>query len=265
MPYIDFAELKSSVGIEAVLAMLDIRLKKFGDQLRGRCPIHGGGNDREFVVTPRKGLYYCFGGCGGGDSIKLVARIKGCELKEAAAFIAARSGFGQGSRPPSGREASPPPATVDGSPQPQPQERRALRPLDYLQYTEAVAALGVAEDTCRHFGAGYAPKGIMRGRFAIPIHDRDGTLLAYCGRTVKDESPTLTFPNGFDPASVIFNADRATAGELTLVRDPLSVLAAYEAGIDNVVAFLTESISAEQLEQLAALMDERRCDTVALF
>ncbi|MBZ0227980.1 MAG: hypothetical protein K8F58_05940, partial [Bauldia sp.] len=154
---------------------------------------------------------------------------------------------------------------VDGSPQPQPQERRALRPLDYLQYTEAVAALGVSQDTCRHFGAGYAPKGIMRGRFAIPIHDRDGTLLAYCGRTVKDESPTLIFPNGFDPATVIFNADRATAGELTLVRDPLSVLAAFEAGIDNVVAFLTEGISAEQLERLAALMDERRCETVELF
>lgn len=65
MPYIDFAELKSHVGIESVVAMLDIRLKKFGDQWRGRCPIHGGGNDREFVVTPRKGLYYCFGGCGG--------------------------------------------------------------------------------------------------------------------------------------------------------------------------------------------------------
>ena len=76
--------------------------------------------------------------------------------------------------------------------------------------------------TAEAFGAGYAPKGIMRGRLAIPIHDRDGKLLAYCGRTVKDESPTLTFPNGFDPAAVIFNAHRIGGGELTLVRDPLS-------------------------------------------
>jgi hypothetical protein len=53
---------------------------------------------------------------------------------------------------------------------------------------------------------GFLPKGIMRGRFAVPVHDRSGTLLAYCGRTVKDESPQLLFPNGFNPASAIFNA-----------------------------------------------------------
>ena len=55
------------------------------------------------------------------------------------------------------------------------------------------------------------------------------------------------------------------AGQLTLVRDPLSVLTAYESGVENVVAFLTESIAAQQLEMLASLMDERHCETVELF
>ena len=105
----------------------------------------------------------------------------------------------------------------------------------------------------------------MRGRLAIPIHDRDDKLLAYCGRTVKNESPLLTFPNGFEPAGVIFNANRVTAGELYIVRDPLSVLTAFECGIENVVAFLTDGIAAEQLEMLAALMDEKKCETVELF
>jgi DNA primase len=114
------------------------------------------------------------------------------------------------------------------------------------------------------FGAGYAPKGILRGRLAIPIHDREGTLLAYCGRTVKNESPTLTFPNGFDPHSVIFGAHKVQAGELYLVRDPLQILTAYEAGVENVVAFLT-TITAQQLEQLASLMDEKKVETVELF
>jgi DNA primase len=128
-----------------------------------------------------------------------------------------------------------------------------------------VQALGVSAETAEFFGAGYAPKGIMRGRLAIPIHDRDGKLLAYCGRSVRDESPTLTFPNGFDPASVIFNANRLNAGEIYLVRDPLQVLTAYESGIENIVAFLTEGIAAQQLEMLAALMDEKKCETVELF
>jgi len=130
---------------------------------------------------------------------------------------------------------------------------------------EAVQALGVAPETCEHFGAGFAPKGILRGRMAIPIHSKDGLLLAYCGRTVKAESPTLTFPNGFQPADVIFNAHRATEGELYLVRDPLQVLTAYESGIENVVSFLTEAISAQQLEMLSSLLDEKRCESVMLF
>jgi hypothetical protein len=114
-------------------------------------------------------------------------------------------------------------------------------------------------------GAGFAPKGIMRGGFAIPIHDRAGALLAHCGRTVKDESPSLIFPNGFDPRGAIFNAHRVVEGDLFLVRDPLQALTAHESGIENVVAFLTENVTALQLEQLAALMDERKCENLEMF
>ena len=259
--YVDFKELKSNVSIEQAVTMLGLALKKHGDQLRGRCPIHGGANDREFVVTLSKGLFFCFGGCGGGDLISLVAKVKGVSAKEAASLIAGH--FGSGTVPGN--------RSVPGNSSPQPQTRpetaggRTLQPLPYLEAAhERVQALGISPETAAHFGAGYAPKGIMRGRLAIPIHDRDGRLLAYCGRTVKDESPTLTFPNGFDAASVIFNANHVVAGELYLVRDPLQVLVAFESGIENVVAFLAE-ITPQSLEMLAATMDEKKCDTVDLF
>jgi hypothetical protein len=45
-----------------------------------------------------------------------------------------------------------------------------------------------------------------------------------------------------------------------LVRDPLQVLTARESGIENVVAILTENVTALRLERLAALMDERKCE-----
>jgi hypothetical protein len=105
----------------------------------------------------------------------------------------------------------------------------------------------------------------MRGRFAIPIHGRDGALLAYGGRALKDESQALLFPNGFDPRCAIFNAHRIVEGDLFLVRDPLQVLTAHENGIENVVAFLTENVTALQLEQLATLMDERKCEHLEVF
>jgi DNA primase len=140
-----------------------------------------------------------------------------------------------------------------------------LNPLTYLEAThEAVQGLGVSAETCQAFAAGYAPKGIMRGRLAIPVHDRGGTLLAYCGRAMKNESPTLTFPNGFDPSSVIFGAHRIEPGPLYLVRDPLQVLLAFQSGVENVVAFLGE-ITPQSLEMLSGLMDEKKCETVELF
>jgi hypothetical protein len=49
------------------------------------------------------------------------------------------------------------------------------------------------------------------------------------------------------------------------IRDPLQVLTAHESGIENVVAFLTENVTALQLEQLAALMDERKCEHMEMF
>jgi hypothetical protein len=92
------------------------------------------------------------------------------------------------------------------------------------------------------------------------VHERSGTLLAFCGRTGKDESPVLLFPNGLNPASAIFNAHRIMKGELDLMRDPLQVLQAFESGIENVVAFLTDGIFPQQFEELSSLMDERKCD-----
>jgi len=72
---IDFGELKQRVSIERAVEMLGIKLTKSGPQLRGPCPICKAGGDRAFVVTPAKGLYYCFGACGkGGDAITMAAR-----------------------------------------------------------------------------------------------------------------------------------------------------------------------------------------------
>jgi len=65
--------------------------------------------------------------------------------------------------------------------------------------------------------------------------------------------------------SHIFGADRVTSEPLSLVRDPVDVLKAYEAGYTNAVCFLTEDITAIQLEALAALMDERQCGTLSIF
>src|SRR5688572_25886839 len=98
----------------------------------------------------------------------------------------------------------------------------------------------------------------------MPLHDRDGNVVCYCGRSLKGESTLLTFPNGVSPHEHIFNAHAVKEGELYLVREPLQVLQAVENGVDNVVCFLTP-ITPQQLEMLAALCDARKCETVEPF
>ena len=61
--YVDFAALKQRVSILQVIAMLNLTagLKAEGDRLVGCCPIHKGSDEREFIVTPARGLWVCRG------------------------------------------------------------------------------------------------------------------------------------------------------------------------------------------------------------
>ena len=90
--FIDFAEIKQQVSIEQVASWLELTFEDTGKQLRGCCPIHKGSDKRDFVITPTKGLFYCFKCQEGGDQIKLYALLKGCDQKSAANEIARRLG-----------------------------------------------------------------------------------------------------------------------------------------------------------------------------
>lgn len=260
--FIEFQEVKSKVKIEDAAVHLGLIHKPSGAQVRGACPTCKSGGERALVIAPAKQAFYCCCAGQGGDVIALAAHIKSCTMKEAAEFLS--HGSDRGQPDPSGNTRSAGPVRTQGDTVPE-NKKAGLNPLTYL-LTEhpAVQALGLSPETCSHFGAGYAPKGIKRGRLAVPIHDSAGQLIAYCGRAVNSESPVLVFPNGFNPAERIFNADRITAGPLHLMREPLEVLKAHEGGIDNAVSFLTDAISPQQLEMLSSFMDEHNCETVEI-
>ena len=233
--YIDFAILKEQVSIEQVFPMLELDLKNKGDQWRGACPVCES-DDRSLVVTPAKQAFYCFKAKQGGDLIAFVAHIRDLGMRDAALAIA---DFCGNSTVPDERNSTSSRGTVP--PSAGGKETQKLRPLAYLETDhKALADLGLSQATLEHFEAGYAPKGILRGRLAIPIHDLNGELVAYCGRAVKDgQRPVLAFPKGFDPSLYFFNLHRITEGELYCSDDPLDVLLAFEhTGEDNAIAFL---------------------------
>lgn len=251
MGYVDFAELKARLPIANAIPLLGLEMKERGGQWRGPCPACNKGGPRALAITPAKGAFYCFGAKTGGDVIALAAHIRDCPPKEAARFL-------------SGEETgSPSPSTGPNQARKGTGETPILKPLTYLEPDHPkVLALGLSEETCRVHGAGYAPKGILRGRLAIPIRDLDGTLLAYCGRAVGGEDPRLIFPKDFAPEGHLFNADRIGEGELSVLRDPLDALLAIQAGLENTVSLLTEMTSANQLRIIADAMDDRGVEAV---
>ena len=270
---IDFDEIKRSVSMDQVVAHLGISgLKaRSARQWRGPCPFCKGVDS--FVVTndggqEKTGAFNCFKCPAGGDQIELVSLSRGHARKDRqGAFDAAKELHERflGSKG-GGADSD---RSSNSSPQPGKERRTGFDPVAYAKSLdpahEAVAGLGVDVETLRQWKAGYANSGVNRGRLALPIAARDGTVIGYCGRATKGESPTLTFPNGLSPQEHIFGADRVTSEPLYLVRDPLDVLKAYESGCGNAVCFLTEDIAPIQLEALAALMDERKCDSLSFF
>ena len=91
--YVDFSKLKSRVGIEAVVGLFNLTLRKQGDALVGDCPLCGSGRTdaTKFRVSPDKGdsgAWNCFGCDEGGNMFDLVAAINDVSLQKAAVYIA---------------------------------------------------------------------------------------------------------------------------------------------------------------------------------
>jgi|SRR5579871_1468223 len=177
MGYLDFAAIKEAVSIEEAVRRLNLRTRKAGNQFRAPCPACKQGGDRALAITPAKSLFYCFAGSTGGDQIALVAHIMGKSVKEAAEWLA-------GTRFPSEKGDVSSNSTVrkdhaTGSPSPE-----GFPELEYLEPAhEAVEALGLPVEVAQALGAGYAPKGVLRGTVAIPLRLPSGVLIGYAGAT----------------------------------------------------------------------------------
>ena len=55
-----------------------------------------------------------------------------------------------------------------------------------------LAERGITPEVAEAFGIGFADRGIMKDRIAIPIHNERGELVAYAGRYAKEDVPDGT-------------------------------------------------------------------------
>ena len=69
-----------------------VNLKRSGADFRGPCPFHQG-THRNFSVSPKKGIYYCFVCHEGGDVFTFLQKRLGMEWPAAVRLVADRVGI----------------------------------------------------------------------------------------------------------------------------------------------------------------------------
>ena len=255
--WVDFRAIKQSVGMEMVLQHYGItKLRKSGDELRGRCPIHKGEGQDTFHVSVVKNAFHCFSCKARGNVLDFVAAMESCSVRGAALRLKDWFSISMpeaSSDSPTQKAVTTAPAnhvragesTIENKPL-----RFALKGIDHQHSYLQSRGIGIrlAED----FGIGFfSGKGSMHGRIVIPIHDEHGVLLAYAGRAVDDNEPKYQLPVGFHKSHVLYNLHRSLMrqGEkvttVVLVEGFFDCMRVHEAGYPC-VALMGCSLSKQQ-------------------
>lgn len=86
--YINFSELKERVSMEQAISLLNLKVRREGSQWRAPCPYCKKSGDRALSMNVKQGLFRCFAdGSAGGDTIGLVAHVRGTSQREAAEYL----------------------------------------------------------------------------------------------------------------------------------------------------------------------------------
>lgn len=232
---LDFKALRAQADFARVLAAYDIEAVKDGsrpDQLKALCPFHEDTNPSLKINTARN-IYHCFA-CGAkGNVLDFVTAMDGTDIRTAAKHLADICGVdadvpvAPASRPKRSSPATPAPAPPTASetpeqdavvPEPEVIENPPLSFTLKLSQDEALTAWlvahGIDADAVETFGLGrVSPRSKTIGeRLGIPLHDKAGQLIGYCGRCVDDnppeDRPKYILPKGFRKELEIFNLHR---------------------------------------------------------
>ena len=282
--YIDFRFVKANASFEAVLQRYRIETKGTGDERSALCPFHEE-TKASFKVNLAKGGFHCFG-CGAkGNVLDFVAKLEGCDLREAAVIVAEASGISLSERTEgaearlNGRKAAEArrrPETAPTAPQaatgarrkaapakvaaeePPPARPERNAPLSFrlnLDPEHPYLRGRLSETLIQHFEVGYCDRGLLKGRIAIPIHDDGGDLVAYAGRWadagVPEDVEKYLLPPKFRKSLILFNLSRLArpVEHVVVVEGFFGAMRLHGLGVP-VVALMGSSIADEQVSLL---------------
>jgi len=270
--WVDFTEVKAAVSMTMILEYYQINwLRKSKDQLRGRCPIHDGEGDRAFHVSLTKEAFNCFS-CGAkGNVLDFVAAMEECSVRDAALKLSdwfalasdsgkAGASGGVSKKKQKGRTKARP-AKTEAPGEINPPLGFELRVDPEHEYG---AKRGLTAETIGNFGAGLClSKGMFSGRYIVPLHDEQGQLIGYAGRSIDDTEPKYLFPpgdKGFAKSRLLFGLHRllekkAAIPWVVVVEGVFDAMTVEQAGYPC-VALLGSSLSKGQEELLCRHFDQ---------
>jgi len=252
--WVDFKTVKTAVNMEMILGRYQVNwLRKNGDELRGRCPIHEGEGADTFHVNVAKNAFHCFSCKARGNVLDFVAAMEKISVRDAALKLAEWFTIRQPESP------TPEKAKLG---KPAGESRAATnKPLNFqLKNVNPehpyLVDRGISKETAEAFGVGYfSGRGSMSGRVVIPIHNERGELVAYAGRAIDDGEPRYKLPAGFHKSLELYNLHRAigeseAAGRVVVVEGFFDCMKVSQAGFPC-VALMGSSLSEAQEELLA--------------
>ncbi len=214
-------EIKLRLPIEEVVSGY-VSLKKAGHHLKGLCPFHQE-KTPSFMVSPEKGIAYCFGCQKGGDVFRFVMEAEHLDFRGALELLADKAGVTLPDvRPQAAQEKT---RILELQKRAQEFFRATLAGPEGVTARETLAKRGVSDEMIERFGIGAAPAswdamakrfqreaitetdlvlaglavrrdqardGVydrFRSRLMFPLRDPGGRVLAFTGRSLDGSEP----------------------------------------------------------------------------
>lgn len=78
-----YTDNKNKAKKVLLVDLYPFELRQVGGVLKGKCPFHEDIKTPNLCIYPETNSWYCFAGCGGGDSISFYMRFKKVDFKQA--------------------------------------------------------------------------------------------------------------------------------------------------------------------------------------
>jgi DNA primase len=281
-------EIRSRLSIEEVVGNY-VQLKKAGRNLKGLCPFHQE-KSPSFIVSPDKGMAYCFGCRKGGDIFTFVQEVESVDFSGALHILAEKAGVQlEKFTSPIKKEEKETILTLMQEAQAffqqqldlSPEAKHYLESRGYGPTQQHTMGLGYAPDSFHQLSEhllklGFSAKDVLnaglasqknvgdshvydrfRHRVMFPIHDPQGKLVAFGGRTLSSDPEAAKYLNSPETAyyhkgSTLFCfhlAKKAMKDEdrAVVVEGYFDALTAQMKGYFNTVASLGTALTGPQI------------------